>query len=515
MPPPPFLDPPGSDGAGRAVPGVTGQSGVPTGLPPVSTSVAALQAGIAAEAAAEPRDVPGPQALADLRGLLAAREALDRLLLQRVGDVEARGLAALDGAATTASWLRQQGTDLPASTVTTARRLVRHQGLAQAVAAGSVSVRDAEQVGRALERARPALDRSDGLVDGQDAQQVLAAVVVDGVLDCLGEAYGGVPDASPHVGTLEELADELSELAWQTQTSQLDRLERALVLLTRHLPPGWLAPSLARLLDALLPSRLEDAAAAAEQERRLTLTPDAEGGGHVRGRLTPEAYELLHTALAAAAETDPARPDDTAAHAEAAEGGSADSVAERLPARSRPQRLHDALVLGLRALLDSGALGVRGKVAPHVGVTVPLGALAGAPGALPAVGGSGQHLPLSLVAAWLQDAWVTRYVLDLRHRVVESSHTERTLKAHERRVKAVETARACQSAGCPRGPDTPAGVRLVPHHVEAWARCGRTSLDDTVLLCEQEHALLHRGAVLTLRDGRRLRAQGWCPPAAG
>ncbi|MCY7363911.1 MAG: HNH endonuclease [Frankiaceae bacterium] len=85
------------------------------------------------------------------------------------------------------------------------------------------------------------------------------------------------------------------------------------------------------------------------------------------------------------------------------------------------------------------------------------------------------------------------------------SHTERTLKAHERRVKKLETAGVCQGAGCPRGPGHP----LIPHHVQPWASTGRTSLDQTVLLCAQTHNQLHRGLTVTLKDGRRLNENGW------
>ncbi len=109
----------------------------------------------------------------------------------------------------------------------------------------------------------------------------------------------------------------------------------------------------------------------------------------------------------------------------------------------------------------------------------------------------------------MHDAWITRFVLDLTHRVLESSHRGRTLKAHERRIKDLETGRACESATCPYGPHPPPGVRLVPHHPDAYARTGTTSVHDTALLCEQEHAQLHAGATLTLRNGHRLNATGW------
>ena len=155
--------------------------------------------------------------------------------------------------------------------------------------------------------------------------------------------------------------------------------------------------------------------------------------------------------------------------------------------------------------LIRGELGLRDKVAPHLGATISLPALNRDPGATPAVGASGVTLPLSLVQKWWCDAAVTRFVLGLGHRVLEVSHTARTLKAHERRIKHLETGGHCQGAGCCRGP----GATLIPHHVDPRHRRHSTSLEDTVLLCEADHAALHRGQTITLKDGRRLNANGW------
>jgi len=102
-------------------------------------------------------------------------------------------------------------------------------------------------------------------------------------------------------------------------------------------------------------------------------------------------------------------------------------------------------------------------------------------------------------------------VLSLGHKVIELSHTERTLKAHERRAKRVETGGRCQASGCACGP----GQRLVPHHPEAYAVCGTTSLSETVLFCERDHHHLHAGRTLRLRDGRWLDERGWTHGPSG
>ena len=96
-------------------------------------------------------------------------------------------------------------------------------------------------------------------------------------------------------------------------------------------------------------------------------------------------------------------------------------------------------------------------------------------------------------------------MLSLGRKVLETSHTERTLKAAERRAKRLETGGQCQTAGCP---PARSDQRLVPHHPTPWAQCTTTSLADTVLLCEHDHHL-HHGHTLPLEDGRRLGPHGW------
>jgi hypothetical protein len=176
--------------------------------------------------------------------------------------------------------------------------------------------------------------------------------------------------------------------------------------------------------------------------------------------------------------------------------------------RSLRQRRHDALRNGLRRLLDSGLLGLRDKIAPHLAVTVGQDTLHDTPGALPAVAASGVRLPTSLLRTWLCDSNLTRFVLSLGNKVIETSHTERTLKTHERRAKRIETGGRCQGAGCHHPP----GTRLIPHHPNPWAATGTTSCNQAVMFCEQTHHHLHTGHTIRLRDGRLLNEHGWVDP---
>ena len=476
-----------------------------------SMAVVQLRESLTALAALDPVELPGAQALVDTRELMAARAQLDAVLLRRLGDVDVRKLHQFDDSPTTTAWVRAQDSTVDAATVTLARRLGRLPAVDQAVGSGALSTRAAELIGTALTKLRPLVDRPDGLIDGQDGEAAVTAVVVDGVRSAVCQALGGLDDDDPRVS---ELTAQLSEIScWPT--SQLARLEAAFVLLAQHLPALNLSAAIGLLVDALLPNELEKRAARGADQAQLSLRPNADGSGWLlRGELDLETGELAHTVLTAMQAVDPDNPADTTATADLLASGwefgdpIPDGLSHPSPGtrpRSRGRRLHDALRLALRALLDSGALGQRDKATPHLAATISLNALNQDPGAPPAVAGSGVTLPLSLVTTWWCDASITRFVLGLGHRVLETSHTARTLKAHERKMKHLETGGHCQGAGCCRGP----GWTLIPHHVDPWHRSHSTSLRETVLLCESDHAALHRAQTITLKDGRRLNAHGW------
>jgi hypothetical protein len=273
-----------------------------------------------------------------------------------------------------------------------------------------------------------------------------------------------------------------------------------------------LRPALEQLVDALLPQQLEDRSERAHARRGLALERNSDGSGwRLEADLDDETGELLHTTLTAALATDPENVQDTAAAA-ALRGIGDDAVRVAMPGpRKRWERRHDALTTVLRDWLGSGIAGSRGKVVPHLLVRVGLDALHGAPGALPAVGRSGRSMPASLVRRWVCDSAVSRFVMGLGNQVLEMSHTVRTLKAHERRAKLMETGEVCQAAGC----HPPPGTRLIPHHPEAYARSGLTSFYDTVMFCERSHDDLHVGGkTLLLKDGRLLGPDGWVQAVA-
>jgi len=482
----------------------------PTLPVPVAMLVAALDA-----LAREPfADREPAAALTVASVLLVSQDRLQALALQAVADVDRRGLHELDGCATAGRWLDEQCTSMTRPALALARRFDRLPQVEARVAEGGISVDGAVIVARAVERLRRFVDQADARIDGQPGEQALTAVIVDGTTLLIGEAHGGLADDSP---TLVGARASLQEIAARPAT-QVARLEAAFLLLAAHVPTRLLGRALGVLVDALLPNELARRHEDVHRDRSLELRQDADGTWSIRGRLDAECGELLHTCLTAAQTTDPDNPVDTRTAAELREQGidPYDPLGSDLGAgghpRSRTQRRHDALRLILQRLLASKALGCRDKTPVHVAVTVSADALHDQPGALPARGGSGATLPAALARRWLCDSAITRFVMGLGNRVLEVSHTERTLKAHERRILLLETGGICQGAGCCRGNDT--GDPLIPHHADAYARNPFTRLRDTVMLCGVDHHDVHEGGkTIRLKDGRLLSPDGWVEEA--
>jgi hypothetical protein len=478
---------------------------VPTLDPSLPVPLAMVVAGLQAMAAQTPADIPGAQALLEAQVLLTQTDVIKALSLQRIADVDTRQLHTLDDSPSTSAWVAEQQTSMPRSEVALARKLDRFPLLAARLTAGGLSLQGGVLISRTLGSLRPYVDRPDGCIDGQLSDEVLPAVIVDGITSQVAQARGGVAADDP---ALLRLISELTDVVAQPWP-ELRRLEAAFLVLARCVEPGDLKPCLDELAGALLPNVLAARAEDGQLRRGADLRRKDDGTGwSIRGELDLECGELMDTVMNAAMQTDPDNPFDTATDARLRAEGLDPYLDGCVEVRSARQRRHDGLKLALRRLLDSGALGSRGKHVPHVGVTISEAALHDQPGALPGRATSGAIWPSGLVRRLLCDSAITRFVLSLGHRVIESSHTERTIKPHERRIKQIETGGICQAAGCHKGSHT--GHVLIPHHATPYAICGTTSLDDTVLLCEVSHHDIHEGGkTIRLKDGRRLNATGW------
>lgn len=493
-----------------AVPGVP-RPAVPRQPTPVPEAVAALTAAVQGLAGWQPCALDGEQALAAAGALFEAEKMISAACTRSLTDIEARQLHRLEDARSTGVWLREHGHDVPGARLTLARRLSGLPLLADELAAGRLSLPVVQRLQAALAALRPHLDRPDDLIDGQPADEALYGVIVHGVRGQCAQARGGYPSESDP--ELVALIQQLLAI-YSAPTTQLARLEAALVLLAGRLDPVQLTRAVVELTDSLLPAQLEERNRRGELERGGSLKPKPDGSGwRLELDLDLEAGERAFAIVDAELRRDLHNPTDTARAAELREQGlDPYDPAHQLPEQTRPrshrERFHDAMSRAFGRYLAADLGGEHDKAPVRIVVTTSDGTLDGQPGAPAARGASGAALPVSLVRQWACTSALTRLVLNLAGRVTQSSHTERTLTAHERRILRTQTGGTCQRRGCGRSTRT-AGAIFHPHHANPWARTGRTSLADTAYLCDSCHSDVHHGHVITLNDGRRLGPDGW------
>ena len=494
---------------GWAVPGVTGLGPAVRVVPPVSPAVAALQVAVEAVCATVPAELDQAQALADTEALLQIGQQLRVHEVRRVADAQARDLPAWLGYRSSAAWLKAVRPDGDPTDARLGRALLDCPVLSDAVEERDVSLLAARKVIAALTRCRPHVDRPDGLIDGQPGGEVVPAVVRN-VVDLVCQHLRGVAEDDPR---LLELVAETEQIVIVGGSDVL-QLEKAFTLLARWVPPSSLAHPLDELVMAVLPSELEERSQRGLDDAALTLTSNGDGTGwRVRGRLSPECGERLHTALTAEAARDPRNPQDTAEAAALRSLGLEpwDGVTGTGRPRSRAERLHDALDRLLERYLGANLAGTAGKVPVQISVMIRDTTVDGRPGALPAVADSGDLIPRSMVRRWWCDSSVTVFVRSAGGKVVRTVHAQRTLTGRERRALQIETGGTCAGHGCCRGRPNPLTV-LRPHHVRRFSDDGVTSLEDTVAICDALHHDLHEGRkTVRLRDGRYLDERGWQP----
>ncbi len=519
---------------GWSIPGVTGLAMSPE-LPAVSPAVGALQRAVARVCAADPAGLPAAQALVDSEALLAVEQQLRVHGVRRIADVGARGLHELVGFRSARTWLRARRPDGDTGDAPLGLALREFPVLQAAVESGECALGAARKTVHALRRCARHVDRPDGLIDGQPAEQVIPAVVRN-VVTLAARYLLGFGDDDPRLVSLTAQSEQVLAAGG----TELQQLEGAFTMLAREVPVRALTAHLEELVLAVLPSELEDRADRGHDQRGVSLTRKDDGSGWcVVGDLDLECGERLFTALTAEASRDPRNPADTQGWADArgqqgAGGGEqsgggplgagpgllgedlwglgADLFAGLDPTerpRSKRRRMHDALNRLLERYLEHGLGGVAGKVPVQVNVTLPAAAVTGDPGAAPARGDSGALLPRSLVRRWWCDSNVTAFVLSLGGKALRAVHAQRTLTGLERRALAIESGGTCAGMGCCRGAPDPLVV-IRPHHARRFADDGVTTIEETVPVCDVLHHDLHEGQrTVLLRDGRYLSEHGF------
>jgi hypothetical protein len=503
-----------------AVPGVWDDDPPPG--PVVGPGVAAVVQAVEALADGDPALLPEAMARVELEALVTAAQRLRVLLLPRLADALERRLSVGTGFRSTRAWLHAVAPDSPAAKdLTLARRLGDWPGLWAAVLAGRVTVGAAGKVARALLKVRPHLDRPDGLIDDQPAEQVVAAVVDDVVDLVCRDRFGLDESDAAQAEVLTGLTDQ-TDAIHASGGSQQDRVEQAFTLLGAEISEQGLPGAVEELVLAVVPSLLEERERAAHERRALALRPNDDGSWEVTGTLSPECGERFFTALAAEARRDPANPLDTRARAEQDEPvqpwerdarAAFGEVDPQLVPRSRSKRLHDALDRLLTRYLEQGLGGRHGKVPVQVVVTLPDAVPNRRPGALPARGASGRPLARSLLRRWWCDAHVTAVVVSRGWIPLGVAHEGRTLTGRERTASLVQFDGRCAGLGCCPGVPDPL-IPLVPHHVQRYADTRRTSTSETLWVCPTLHHDLHTARrTVRLRDGRLLNENGYVEAA--
>jgi hypothetical protein len=224
------------------------------------------------------------------------------------------------------------------------------------------------------------------------------------------------------------------------------------------------------LLEQQAESALERAERIAHEKRELHVT-DIAGTSKVRirGLLDREGAAHLRAAL------DPL---------------SAPRPTEDEPDPRTPgQRRADALVEVCQLANACGELPENGGDRPQVVVTVDYDQLCNGLRAKRGAGvlDNGTQISPADVRRLACDAEILPVVLDTAGQVLDVGRERRSISGAIRRALVVRD-RGCAFPGCGRPPRWCQG-----HHAVHWADGGKTSLENSVLVCPQHHRLIHHG----------------------
>ena len=234
------------------------------------------------------------------------------------------------------------------------------------------------------------------------------------------------------------------------------------------------------------------------RRRGLTLTTqDLDGMSRLSGWVTPELRAGLEAIWAKLAAPGMCNPDEQSPVIDAVAG----EDAVRRDARSNAQRHHDGLTAALRAVLASGKLGQHNGLPATIIVSTTLKELESATGK--ALTGGGSLLPMSDVIRLARHAHHYLAIFD-GGKAIGLYHTKR-LASPGQRIVLYAKDRGCTRPGC----DVP-GYQCEVHHINEWAHCRTTDVNELTFACGQDHKLVQPGGWIT-----RKRANGdteWIPP---
>ncbi|ORX13470.1 hypothetical protein AWC27_21580 [Mycobacterium szulgai] len=274
--------------------------------------------------------------------------------------------------------------------------------------------------------------------------------------------------------------------AAETQLAQLGASRR----------PDDLAGLAKQLMDWLNPDGNytdEDRA----RKRGLTLgKQEHDGMSRLSGYVDPELRATLEAVEAKLAAPGMCNRDDEAPVVD----DQPSAEAARRDLRSKPQRFHDGLLAGLRALLMSGELGQHNGLPASIIVTTTLQELQVAAGC--GLTGGGTILPMSDVIRLGRQANHYLAIFD-NGTPLALYHTKR-LASPAQRIVLYAKDRGCSAPGC----DMP-GYYCEVHHCTPYAQCRSTDIDQLTFACGGHHPLAEKG--WATRKNARGDAE-WIPP---
>lgn len=305
-------------------------------------------------------------------------------------------------------------------------------------------------------------------------------------------------------GHIREVCRAVDVLPAAVSPTDRDDAERRLVDYATKQDPDFVTTVGQRLADALNPDGLFDDRDRARRRGLILGKQDPDGMSRLSGWLTPEARSYVEAVQAAVrpgrhqpeeAEKDPARRDQ----------------------RSSPQRLHDAIAIGLKAGIASGKMGTHRGTPVTVIVRTTLQDLnqaaaavadPGVPMPAPVRTGGGSVLPMRDLIAMASDA--------IPYLAVFDNHTERPLYlGRGKRVASADQRLICYARdhGCTHPNCTESGYHCEVHHAREWAKDGQTNADNLFFACGPHHGLVGDGQRQTIiRRGRLAWTDGTGPP---
>ncbi len=318
----------------------------------------------------------------------------------------------------------------------------------------------------------------------------LAAAVEDGEVD------------DDHIAAVLKALDVLPSAVPENKK---DTAEQILVRHAKERDANFVKEIGSDIADHLNPDGLFDDNDRARR-REIKLGPQGpDGMSRVSGWIDPECRAYLEAANAA---VRPGRhqPD------------SDDHEEVQPDPRSAPQRLHDAVKLGLRAGISSGEFGQHRGLPVTVIATTTLSELNQAAHAIndesipmppPARTGGGSALPMRDLIRMAANS--------IHYLAVFDDHTNRPLYlGRTKRVATADQRIICyaRDRGCTRPDCTEPGYHCEVHHDPPWAEGGRTDADCLFFSCGPDHTLLSKGLLQTkvTDTGRLAWTDGTGPP---